>query len=86
MSPRSLALAAARGLPIAEIGTVGGDRLLIELGGRGAIGDHEGRGSPVSDALDVSLADLRHAWDHGLERALGEDTGHRAPRAGRRAA
>ena len=25
----------------------------------------------VADALDVPLADLRHAWDHGLARALG---------------
>jgi phosphoribosylformylglycinamidine synthase len=69
---RLVELAELGAVPIAEIGTVGGERLLIELGGRGAIGDHEGRGSPVSDALDVSLADLRHAWDHGLERALGE--------------
>ncbi len=70
---RLIELGARHELPIAEIGAVGGDRLLIELGGRGAIGDHEGRGSAVSDALDVSVADLRHAWDHGLERALGED-------------
>ena len=68
-----VALAHARGLAAAEIGTVGGERLLIELGGRGVIGNDEGRGSPVSDALDVSLADLRYAWEHGLERALGED-------------
>jgi phosphoribosylformylglycinamidine synthase subunit PurL len=70
---RLLELGARRAVPIVEIGSVGGQRLLIELGGRGAIGDHEGRGSPVSDALDVGLADLRHAWDHGLARALGED-------------
>ena len=25
----------------------------------------------MADALDVPLADLRHAWDHGLARALG---------------
>ena len=25
----------------------------------------------IADALDVALADLRHAWDHGLARALG---------------
>ncbi|MGH2464569.1 MAG: phosphoribosylformylglycinamidine synthase subunit PurL [Candidatus Limnocylindrales bacterium] len=68
-----LELAGLGRVPIAEIGSVGGERLLIELGGRGAIGDHEGRGAAVSDALDVSVADLRHAWDHGLERALGED-------------
>ena len=66
-------LARASDLPAAEIGTVGGDRLFIELGGRGAIGDAEGRGGAVSDALDVTLADLGHAWQHGLARALGED-------------
>jgi hypothetical protein len=25
----------------------------------------------VADALDVPVADLRHAWEHGLPRALG---------------
>jgi phosphoribosylformylglycinamidine synthase subunit PurL len=66
-------LAASHGLPAAAIGAVGGERLLIEMGGRGAMGDAEGRGSAVSDDLDVSLADLGHAWEHGLERAIGED-------------
>jgi phosphoribosylformylglycinamidine synthase subunit PurL len=60
-------------LPAVEVGATGGDRLLIELGGRGAMGDAEGRGSSLADALDVSLADLAYAWEHGLERALGED-------------
>jgi phosphoribosylformylglycinamidine (FGAM) synthase-like enzyme len=69
-----LELARGADLPVAEIGTVGGDRVVIELGGRGAIGDAEGRGSVLSDALDVTLADLRYAWEHGLERALGEDS------------
>jgi len=72
-APTLLRLARQHDLPAAEIGAVGGDRLVIELGGRGAIGDAEGRGGSFSDALDVSLADLSHAWDHGLERALGED-------------
>ncbi len=69
-----LALAQEADVPAAEIGTVGGERVVIELGGRGAIGDAEGRGSVLSDALDVTLADLRHTWDHGLERALGEES------------
>jgi len=69
-------LALSHDLPAFEIGAVGGDRLLIELGGRGAMGDLEGRGSSLSDALDVGLADLRFAWEHGLERALGEGAGH----------
>jgi phosphoribosylformylglycinamidine synthase subunit PurL len=67
-----LSLARQHGLPAARIGEVGGDRLVIELGGRGAIGDDEERGTQVADSLDVSVADLGHAWDHGLARALGE--------------
>ena len=54
---------------------MGGERLLIELSGQGATGAAEERGSRVADALDVAVADLRHAWDHGLARALGEDLG-----------
>jgi len=64
-------LARQFGLPAATLGTVGGDRLRIELTGQGATGAAEERGSGVADALDVSLIDLRHAWDHGLARALG---------------
>ena len=37
----------------------------------GATGDAEDRGGGVADALEVPLRDLRHAWDHGLARALG---------------
>ncbi len=64
-------LARSYGLPVEEIGTVAGDRLVIELTGEGATGAAEERGSRVADALDVALADLRHAWEHGLPRALG---------------
>ncbi|HEX7543910.1 MAG TPA: phosphoribosylformylglycinamidine synthase subunit PurL [Candidatus Limnocylindrales bacterium] len=67
-------LARQFGLPAATIGTVGGERLRIELAGQGATGAAEERGSRVADALDVALADLRHAWDHGLARALGVET------------
>jgi len=49
----------------------GCDRLRIELTGQGATGAAEERGSRVADALDVSIVDLRHTWDHGLARALG---------------
>jgi phosphoribosylformylglycinamidine synthase len=66
-----LLLARQFGLPVEEIGVVGGERLVIELTGHGATGASEGRGSNVADALDVAIHDLRHAWDHGLERALG---------------
>jgi hypothetical protein len=39
----------------------------------GATGAAEERGSRIADAVDVPIADLRHAWEHGLVRALGED-------------
>ena len=64
-------LARQHGLPVESIGTVGGDRLVIELAGIGATGSAEERGSRIADALEVPLADLRHAWEHGLARALG---------------
>ena len=69
--PELLRLAEAQGVPAAELGLVGGDRLRIGLRGAGATGSSEERGSRVADALDVSLADLRLAWDRGLPRALG---------------
>jgi phosphoribosylformylglycinamidine synthase len=64
-------LARQFGLTAETLGTVGGDRLRIELTGQGATGAAEERGSRVADALDVALADLRHTWDHGLAHALG---------------
>jgi phosphoribosylformylglycinamidine synthase II len=64
-------LARQHGLPVEQLGVVGGERLTIELAGAGATGSAEGRGSRVADALDVPIADLRHAWEHGLPRALG---------------
>ncbi len=68
-------LARQFGLHAETLGTVGGERLRIELTGQGATGAAEERGSRVADALDVSLADLRHTWDHGLARALGVEPG-----------
>ena len=64
-------LARQHGLPVEELGVVGGDRLTIELAGAGATGAAEERGSRIADALEVPVADLRHAWEHGLPRALG---------------
>jgi len=64
-------LAGDHGLPVAQVGTVGGDRLIVELAGASATGAAEERGSRVADAVDVPLADLERAWDHGLPRALG---------------
>ena len=66
-----VALAAEHGLPIEEIGTVGGERLIVDLAGAGATGAAEERGSRVADSIDVPLDVLRHAWDQGLPRALG---------------
>jgi phosphoribosylformylglycinamidine synthase len=69
--PAVILLARQHGLPIEELGVVGGERLVIELAGSGATGAAEERGSRVADALDVPLGELRHAWDQGLNRALG---------------
>jgi phosphoribosylformylglycinamidine synthase len=66
-------LARQFGLPVETIGSVGGDRLVVELRGAGATGAAEERGSRVADAIEVPLRDLRHAWEHGLGRALGWD-------------
>ena len=79
-------LARQFGLAAETLGTVGGDRLRIELTGQGATGAAEERGSRVADALDVALSDLHHTWDHGLARALGMEPGRgqgpgRAPEA-----
>jgi phosphoribosylformylglycinamidine synthase II len=64
-------LARQHGLPVDRIGSVGGEALVIESTGAGPMGAAEERGSRVVDALEVPLGDLRHAWDHGLARALG---------------
>ncbi len=69
--PALALLARHHGLPVDELGVVGGDRLVIELIGAGATGAAEERGSGVADTLDVPVKDLRHAWEHGLPRALG---------------
>jgi phosphoribosylformylglycinamidine synthase II len=69
--PALVLLARQHGLPVEELGVVGGERLVIELAGSGATGAAEERGSRVADALEVPLADLRHAWETGLSRALG---------------
>jgi phosphoribosylformylglycinamidine synthase len=69
--PAVVLLARQHGLAVEELGTVGGERLVIELAGAGATGAAEERGSRVADALDVAVRDLRHAWETGLNRALG---------------
>jgi phosphoribosylformylglycinamidine synthase len=74
-----LELARQHGLPAEDLGAIGGDRLVIELVGQGATGASEERGSGVADAVDVPVADLANAWEHGLARALGEDGPDRSP-------
>ena len=64
-------LARQFGLVVERIGLTGGDRLVIDLAGEGATGAAEERGSRIADAVDVAVADLAHAWEHGLARALG---------------
>ncbi len=64
-------LARRHGFDPHALGTTGGSHLRIELGGGGATGAAEDRGSRIADALEVSVADLRHAWERGLPRALG---------------
>jgi phosphoribosylformylglycinamidine synthase len=69
-APALALLARQHGLPVEELGVVGGERLIVELGA-GATGSADERGSHGTDAIDVRVADLRHAWEHGLSRALG---------------
>jgi phosphoribosylformylglycinamidine synthase II len=69
--PAVLLLARQHGLPVEELGSVGGEILRIQLVGAGATGASEERGSTIADVLEVPLTALRHAWDHGLTRALG---------------
>jgi phosphoribosylformylglycinamidine synthase II len=72
-APATELLARQHGLHVEQIGSVGGDRLVVELAGAGATGSAEERGSRVADSIDVALADLERAWEHGLPRALGWD-------------
>ncbi len=67
------ALARDHDVPLSQLGVSGGDLLVIELAGEGATGAAEERGARVADAVELGLGDLRHAWEHGLPRALGVD-------------
>ena len=69
-APALALLARQHGLPVETLGSVGGDRLQIQLVGTSSTGASEERGSTIADVLDVPLTALRHAWDHGLTRAL----------------
>ena len=70
-APALTLLARQHGLPVETLGVVGGDRLRIQLVGTSSTGASEERGSTIADVLDVPVTALRHAWDHGLDRALG---------------
>jgi phosphoribosylformylglycinamidine synthase len=70
-APALTLLARQHGLAVEALGTVGGERLVVELAGAGATGAAEERGSRVADAIDVAVTDLRHGWETGLNRALG---------------
>jgi phosphoribosylformylglycinamidine synthase len=72
-------LARGYGLPVEALGTVGGDRLVIELAGAGATGAAEERGSRVADPIDLAVAGLAHTWEHGLARALDWEAPASAP-------
>jgi phosphoribosylformylglycinamidine synthase len=64
-------LARQHGLPVTALGSTGGTHLRVQLAGDGATGAAEERGSRIADAIEVPVAELRHAWEHGLPRALG---------------
>jgi phosphoribosylformylglycinamidine synthase len=72
-------LARQFGLPVEGLGTVGGERLVIELAGAGATGAAEERGSRVADPIDLAITDLAHTWEHGLARALDWEAPAAAP-------
>jgi phosphoribosylformylglycinamidine synthase II len=65
----------AAGLRVAcrRLGTVGGDRIRIDLVGVGATGAAEERGAGVADEIDEPLSELERAWRGALPRALGEE-------------
>ena len=71
--PALALLARQYGLPFEELGAVGGERLIVDLVSASVTGAAEERGGRIADALDVRVADLRNAWTHGLDRALGWD-------------
>ncbi len=73
------ALAGAAGVPLRTLGRTGGDRLLVRLVPEGAARTAEERGGGVADDLDEPLDVLRDAWEHGLPRALGDDSWRAEP-------
>jgi phosphoribosylformylglycinamidine synthase len=64
--------AAAVGVPLERLGQTGGERLRIELAGKGATGAAEERGGDIADPIDAAVASLRDAWTGGLPAVLEE--------------
>jgi phosphoribosylformylglycinamidine synthase len=71
--PELVRLAEGHGVPVELLGTVGGERLVVELAGAGATGAAEERGSRVADSIEVAVEELGRVWQTGLARALGWD-------------
>jgi phosphoribosylformylglycinamidine synthase len=71
--PELVRLAEGHGVPVELLGTVGGERLVVELAGAGATGAAEERGSRVADSIEVAVEELERVWQTGLARALGWD-------------
>ena len=65
-------LARHHDVPVEWLGRVGGERLQVGLVGGGAAGAAEERGASVADAIDCGVAELRHAWEHALDRLVAE--------------
>ncbi len=66
---RLAALVSRHGVPLGWLGSVGGDRLHVDLVGGGAAGAAEERGASVADAVDCGVEELRRAWEQALGRA-----------------
>ena len=72
-APALVLLARQHGLPVEELGTVGGDRLVIELTGHGATGAAEERGSGSPTPSMSPSPTCATPGSTGWSRALGED-------------
>ena len=71
LHPRSPASTAC---PCDELGVTGGERLTIRLAGDGRDGCRRGARRAASPMRSTCRVDeLRHAWEHGLPRALGDE-------------
>ncbi len=65
---RTLALAGEYGVPAEDVGSVGGDDLVIRIRGRA---DGQSDGAEAEDAIHVPVATVYESWSRSLERKLG---------------